>query len=332
MLTETGLIVAAGGLPLALQNAIALWAEASTDPTSGRRVDLVRDKTRMVGGFFTWSQLHPAQVRELDVAAWRAELEGRGLSPSSVYGYISRLSAWYDWAMRDAATREHVKRNPVQAARPKAPKAYQSERTAALSDNELLRLLAVVKARAAGGDVIGLRDYALLLAFSLSGFRRNEVISWTGGKVKLNGRMTVTVRVKGGELRTRELNPQIMAATRAYLLASGRDPANLAPAEPIWLAHDRGLGKRAAGRQLTSHALAKAMKRYAEAAGIAGFHLHALRHTYLSMVYEATGDEAAAQHEAGHKNASTTRVYLHRVAVRRDRYSGLVASKLGLGA
>ena len=46
--------------PPAIQNAIDLWANATTDPESGRRWDLLRDKSRAVALFFTWAGKPPS--------------------------------------------------------------------------------------------------------------------------------------------------------------------------------------------------------------------------------------------------------------------------------
>ena len=37
-----------------LDNAFLAWADATTDPTSDRREDLLRDKTKAVLDFFEW--------------------------------------------------------------------------------------------------------------------------------------------------------------------------------------------------------------------------------------------------------------------------------------
>jgi len=106
---------------MALQNAIALWADARTDPESARRRDLLRDKTKAVRDFFAYTDKHPAQVTALDVKAWQAELESRSLSAAIVYARLSRVSSFYEWAMSDPDLCQEIPRNPVHLARPKAP-------------------------------------------------------------------------------------------------------------------------------------------------------------------------------------------------------------------
>jgi integrase len=83
---------------------------------------------------------------------------------------------------------------------------------------------------------------------------------------------------------------------------------------------------------LTSHAFVKNLKRYAQEAGIVSIHLHQTRHTFARIVAEETGSINETQDALGHKNLATTRVYVQRIAVKRDRTSTKVAARLGLQA
>src|SRR5436853_7604828 len=84
----------------ALCTAIDSWAATTTASDTPRRIDLLRDKTRMVLAFFEFAHKSPAAVQPLDVRAWRLALEGRGLAPETVYAHISRLSSFYTWLHR----------------------------------------------------------------------------------------------------------------------------------------------------------------------------------------------------------------------------------------
>jgi hypothetical protein len=102
MSEENTLLAADQGLSTALQNAISLWADARTDPESARRCNLLRDKTKAVTDCFAYVDKHPAQVTALDVKAWQAELERRGLSAATIYAWISHVSSFFDgrWAIQ----------------------------------------------------------------------------------------------------------------------------------------------------------------------------------------------------------------------------------------
>lgn len=325
MSQKTALTVTTDALPPALLNAITLWADARTDAGSERRVDLLRDKTRVVGAFFDWCGKHPGRVTPLDVKAWQAELEEVGLSPSTVYARISRLSSFYEWTLADPALSKEMHTNPVKLARPKAPKAYQSESTQALDDDEVKTLLAVVKAR---DDVVGKRDYALMLFYLSTGMRRSEVIRLRWGDLKINGTIILTGKVKGGNYVGREVaDPRVKDALLDYLEASGRLDG-MTPETPLWTSHDRANTRP--GKALTGHAFVKRLKKYAEAAGIGDVHLHQTRHTYARMVSEDTGSIIETQDALGHANAATTKVYVQRIAVKKDKHGRGILDRLGV--
>ena len=152
--------------------------------------------------------------------------------------YLSRLSSFYTWMLRDGQLAQEIRHNPVLLARPKPPKPYQSKRTKALSDAELRRLLQVVKAAADTGDVVAKRDYALLLFSVFTGMRRQEIIQLQWGDLQIAETLVLMTQLKGGTYRTKEsADPSLKPALLEYLSASGRLGA-LTPESPRWIAHD----------------------------------------------------------------------------------------------
>ena len=65
-------------------------------------------------------------------------------------------------------------------------------------------------------------------------------------------------------------------------------------------------------------------------AGIGPIHLHQLRRTFARMVAEQSGSLTETQEALGHRHLSTTRVYVQRVGVKRDRFSSVVSRILDL--
>jgi integrase len=312
------------GERLALRNAVSLWADATTDAESVRRQDLLRDKTKAVVTFFDLVGKHPAAVLPADVKRWQGAQEAAGLTRATVYTRLSLLSSFFEWAMREPAIGAVLTSNPVRLARPKAPRAYQTERTKALSDEELRALLAVVRSRAQDPSAVtAKRDYALLLLYVLTGMRRQELISLWGRDVELHDdALMISGRVKGGDYVGREVrDPVVRVALLDYLKAGDRTDV-LGSERPLWTRHDRA-GKP--GAPLTSHAFALNMKAYARDAGIKAFHLHQTRHTFARLVAERTGSIVETQDALGHKNPATTRVYVRRIAVKRDKHSEEIA-------
>jgi integrase len=314
---------------IALKNAVSLWADATTDAASVRRLDLLRDKIRAVITFFDLAGKHPAAVLPSDVKKWQEAQEAAGLTRATIYTRLSLLSSFFEWVMREPAMGAVLTSNPVRLARPKAPRAYQTESTKALSDDELRALLAVVRRRAQDPSAVtAKRDYALLLLYVLTGVRRQELISLRGRDVELrDDALIISGRVKGGDYVGREVrDPGIRTALLGYLRASDRTNV-LGTERPLWTRHDRA-GKP--GASLTSHAFAFNMKGYAAEAGIKDFHLHQTRHTFARLVAERTGSIVETQDALGHKNPATTRVYVQRIAVKRDKHSEEIARLLNL--
>jgi site-specific recombinase XerD len=310
-------------LQVALRGAISLWASATTSESERRR-DLLRDKQRIVLRFFRHVGKLPSEVEPGDVQQWLRDLEGKGIKPGTTYQHACLLSSFYSWAIRDPEIGQHIRGNPARLARPKAPKPYQTESVKAMSDEEVQALVSVVRRRALGGELVGKRDYALLLMYLATGLRRSEVISLRGKDVHLEERLILAYRAKGGDYRSREVGePQVKEALLDYLSAAGRMHA-LKTDAPLWTRHDRA-GKP--GEALTSHCLVKNLKKYAREAGVKDFHLHRTRHTFARIVSEFTGDITATQNALDHQNRSTTRVYVQRIAVKRDLYSNEISKR-----
>ena len=79
---------------------------------------------------------------------------------------------------------------------------------------------------------------------------------------------------------------------------------------------------------MSSHAFVKNLKRYAGEAGVGNVHLHQTRHSFARIVAEETGSITDTQDALGHRSAATTRVYVQRIAVRRDKHSGKITGRL----
>ena len=322
---STALQLRDGDLRVALQGAVSLWAAATTGE-SERRQDLLRDKQRIVLSFFGYIGKLPGEVEPADVQGWLHDLEGRGIKPGTTYQHACLLSSFYSWALKDAEISQHIRRNPARLARPRAPKPYQTESVKALSDEEVGALVGAVRRRAQSGDVVGKRDYALLLLCLATGLRRQEAISLRGKDVHAGETLVLEYRAKGGDYRSREVRePQVREALLDYLTAADRLHA-LKTDAPLWTRHDRA-GKP--GEALSSHCFVKNVKKYAKEAGVEGFHLHRTRHTFARIVSEFTGDITATQNALDHQSRSTTRVYVQRIAVKRDLYSEEISKKWG---
>jgi integrase len=278
--------------------------------------------------FFRFSGRELAEVTPLDVRSWRESLENQGLNPATVYARISRLSSFFDWLIRNPALSVYIRSNPVSAARPKAPRAYQNGSAKSLNDEQLSALLRTVKQRAEAGEIAAKRDYAILLFFVMTGLRRNEVVGLRGNDLVFkDDRFLARCKVKGGDFVWREIgSSQVREALLAYLGACDRT-AVLKSGKSIWTRHDRA-GKQ--GGPLSSHSFSKNLKKYAAASGLESIHIHQTRDTFARMVSEDTGSLVETQEALGHRNLATTRVYVNSIAVKKDKHSGRISERLGI--
>jgi site-specific recombinase XerD len=274
------LVPASLDLRVVLQGAVSLWA-SSTTGEGERRQDLLRDKQRIVISFFRHVEKLPGEVEPADVQEWLRDLGEKGVSAGTTYQHACLLSSFYSWALKDSEVGQHVRRNPARLARPRAPKPYQTESVKALSDEEVGALVGAVRRRAQGGDIVGKRDYALLLLYLATGLRRQEAISLRGKDVHIGETLVLEYRAKGGDYRSREVRePRVREALMEYLSSAKRLHA-LKTDAPLWTRHDRA-GKP--GAALTSHAFARNLKLYGREAGLENVHVHQTRHTYARMV------------------------------------------------
>jgi integrase len=310
----------------ALDAALSLWVDTTTQIKSVRRDDIRRDKRRAVEDFFAFIRKRPADIKPEDVQAWQSHLEERGLAANTIYTRVSFLSSFYIWAMKNNTAGETIIRNPVLLARGKRPKPYQSESTKSLDDDQVRALVRVLKVGAEQGNITTKRDLALLLWYLMTGMRRSEVIALRGKDIDLKeDRIIVRGRVKGGTYVGREItDPDLRAALVDYLSTSRRLHALKGDA-PLWTRHDRA-GKP--GEQLSSHSFVRNLKRYAAAAGLKHIHLHQTRHTYARIVSEETGSLIETQDALGHESPKTTQIYVQRIAIKKDKHSKSISDRL----
>jgi len=268
---------------------------------------------------------NPGEIDELDVARWLDRLREQKLKPATVYARISFLSSFYRWAMRDPQVGVKLGSNPVLLARPKAPRAYQTDSTKAWADEELQAIVRTVEKRAAQ-DLVGKRDLALLRMYMATGRRREEIISLRGRDVRLiDDGLEVGGRMKGGRYRTMKIeDPEVKAALLDYLSNAKRLHV-LKTDAPLWTRHDH---PKFAGGVLTSYAFVKNLKGYARTAGVGDVHLHQTRHTFARIVQETTGSFNETQEALDHENLATTRVYVQRIAVKADKHSRKIAERM----
>jgi len=309
-----------------IENAIDMWAEASTRAETRDREERLRDKKQIIRSFLNFIGKHPGEVGPTDVRAWRKHLESLK-SENTVYSYLSRLSSFYEWLRKYPGIKDHIHNNPVSIVRPTAPRPYQTEKTRAWTDEEMNAILDSITGEAERGSIHALRDYAVTLFYLYSGLRRNEVFGLRGSDIELqDDGLIVRYKRKGGKHQRREVaQVDVRDALLAYLKKSKRLSA-LHTNDPIWTRHDRA---GAPGEPLTSRSYANNLKKYAAKVGIQQVNIHKTRHTYARIIFEDSGDLLETQSALDHESQATTRAYVHTVAVKKDKHSNRIARRVG---
>lgn len=243
------------------------------------------------------------------VAAWRDQLQGQGLAPSSVAQRVSavrRLAA----AIGADPLVARVRCTQVQQVRPSA-----------LSDLELSALLARPDLR----TTIGIRDRAILELLARAGLRRSELARLTLADIQERGRqpdkrrraavaprrgdqtpLEVIVRgSKRGRTRTIPLHAEAHDALGRWYTAR---PVAATDALFVSLRARRS----AVPEPLSASAVGDVVAKHAAAAGVREDRrtAHALRHTFCTMLAERGVAMEVIRALAGHVDIRTTQIYV----------------------
>jgi integrase/recombinase XerD len=236
------------------------------------------------------------QVDEATVAGFVASLsgaeyaEGKRYRASSVARAFASVRSLHAFLLREG----DAPVNPSEGvARPKVPKNLPRP----LSVPEVEAILSAPSE----GDVVGLRDRAILETLYGAGLRVSELVALDVDDVDLDDG-SVRVMGKGSKERVVPLGTMAGRAVAGYLTRARPDLARAASGPALFL-NQRG------GR-LTRQGATQILKR---AAGLAGVQKrvtpHTLRHSFATHLLEGGADVRVVQELLGHATLSTTQIY-----------------------
>jgi integrase/recombinase XerD len=194
-------------------------------------------------------------------------------------GLVRRKTSWGNWYGRPATT-------PLIRAPETQPRPLDTEEIAPFIDSMRCH-----------------RDKAMVLLMLLAGLRKSEVLKLTLDDIDF-GQHTLTIKEgKGGHQRVVAISGIGLQELISYLNAE-RPPSKSDRVFLVVKGRNRGL-------PMTVGALDTIIEYHRKKANTPGVQCHRLRHTCFTKLRQAGMSLEALQTQAGHRNITTTRMYLH---------------------
>lgn len=278
----------------------------------------------------------PWEATAEHVRRWQEELTLKGLKPASVNQRLAACSSWYAFMGRERHLVNGVevspfmdrfgrfRSNPFAGSNVQRAKVEQYGHARILTAAETQRLINFLQEKS--HTLTGARNYALLLAYLMTGYRNNEVVSMRWGAIRPNrnqpGAWVCEWRGKGGKSESDPLPLRVYHAIVYFLKLSGRDPEALQPDDYIFtpiITHNlknlNNSSGRAAAHISTKQAeciLHTALRR----AGVerpTEVRVHDLRHTFAHQYRRRNKDLEALRARLHHESLATTGIYAREV-------------------
>lgn len=233
----------------------------------------------------------------------------QGLAPASLQRNLSSLRSFFNYLLKQKVLRNNPATG-ISAPRKgrHLPQVLDVDQTCRLMD---------IKTH---GDILAIRDKAILELFYSAGLRLSELIEMNINNY-FDSERKVRVVGKGNKQREVPIGKHAQAAINLWLerrhelkseLANGIK-SKLVKADD--LSKDDSsqalfLGER--GRRISARTIQKRISEWAIKQGIdLHVHPHMLRHSFASHILESSGDLRAVQELLGHSDISTTQIYTH---------------------
>ncbi|WP_456826611.1 tyrosine recombinase XerC [Cellulomonas sp. P5_E12] len=262
------------------------------------------------------SNTNRAYVGDVDLLLGYASRHGRttldSIDLSVLRGWLASMATTHrsraTLARRGAAVRtffawaNRTHRVPVDPALRLATARTGSSLPTVLRVEPVSQMLDLARDRAADGDAVALRDWALLELLYATGVRVGEVCGADLGNLDVHER-TLRVVGKGDKERVVPFGKPAATALSAWL-ERGR-PQLVHPSSPSAVF----LGLR--GGRLDQRQARTVVHQAAALAGVDDVAPHALRHTAATHLLEGGSDLRSVQEILGHASLATTQRYTH---------------------
>lgn len=256
-----------------------------------------------VQSFLRWYAAQGPGEPVLDRATvdlYLADLRRAGQSPGTLRLRFAALKVFSKWLAREGER----DRDLLDGVDPPAP---SKPRIAKLSDAEVEAMLRACR----GSRFQDYRDKAIMLLLLDTGLRASELTGLTVDDVDYRHRRVAHVRHgKGDKERWVAFSPRTADAIAVYV-RKARNRHKLAYSDRLWL------GIPASSGRFGYQGVAQALGKRAKAAGVQGFHIHRIRHTWASNLLRDGASEGTVKTLAGWASSAMLAVYTHDTAQER---------------
>lgn len=259
------------------------------DIVKGRSKGTINEYKRKIFYFFRWIKWKKIEfINKEDIWKFRIHLNEKKLDKKTQSYYLIALRNFLKFL-------KHHGKKVLDYNLIELPKLGE-RKIEILEPDELLRLLNSPD----GNDLKSLRDKAILETLFSTGLRLSELCSLNRDINIKKGE--IQIKGKGGRVRVVFLSEYAKKALEKYL----KERQDKEPALFI------SISKNQPYKRLSPRAVEKIIKYYAKKAGILKkVTPHILRHQFATDLLSSGADLRSVQLLLGHKNLSTSQIYLH---------------------
>ena len=260
-----------------------------------------RDLHKLTAYFETQS-LNTDAITSGEIAAFEVSLKALDLAPASINRIMSAVRTFYKYQNREYQVVDPTTDITHNKSARRLPKALT-----------VAEVISLIDAGLREGDVISLRDHALLELLYSSGARVSEVIGINlsdFAKSNLSGEeiTTLKVRGKGGKERIVPLGKFAVAAIDNYLVRTRPDLAAKSGRKESSINGALFLNQK--GTRISRQSAWQIVLTAAERAGVTSkVSPHVFRHSYATHLLDGGADIRVVQELLGHASVTTTQIY-----------------------
>lgn len=314
------------------QEAFNLWLQKQSSPHTRRAYSAAWT------GFLEYIEKPLWEVRSEDIRQWEKELRRQGRAETTISARMATLSSYFDFVLtyQEKLGEMLLDTNPVAAVTRPVIQAFQ--KVTALNVEQVRALLEAIPIQNPRRTSVYLRDYALILAYLLTGRRNSEVRELRWGQIRQDGNFankTEKIMVRWSWIDEESLWDvlplPVWGAISTYLEYAGR-LEQMQESDYVFVALESPFGEKlnSSTQPLADRTLRAIVRRYAKRAFLTNVTVHTLRNTSSLLMMQAGANVFDLQLHIGHSRLSTTQMFLDQLKSYENNHWMKVGQMLGL--